>query len=639
MTNISYGDVLLSNVQTRGVHHEVVYDDTRTRFLYHKFRLTIEALCHQQSMRGHTQNIVNGGQFTTDAPGNLTGAGGQYAGLRYFLMQPRQPFVMSLDGRVLLHAASVATVATNFKLKLAPNDDDDQLVLYNADVNNGPIPIDCQLKNFAGRAVLKVQWTVEICIRDCPGGLPDPQVLANTWSLTDKIDNHRITTRTMQGILHLIPGTINPHSLRGLVVPGLAKGFRREDMTFEATPDNAKLKYTVVDKEMCFAPPGEGVSWSLKHSEDFTPVKVTATCHVVLVGDRLSNKDEMRFNAARIAYWRVLGDAHANNNRMTHVVVTDTCSEIENRVEFLLQAERRGEEDEPFKQGARRATMVLDSSATYPGKPVVMNYDKEVIGNPGTAGTASIFGAFVAVLQSACDPSHSFIDTAAPAVPSTADQTSLPTIKAYQVDKIDENLNPEYSASHEGHLYVSYRSESRYDTTRNRASADLATTQDPPSTSPGEEPPPDSTPTYPYDSTVVFDLAKPSRRRTLMIEAERVGDWPEFPEPQDFTDENGVKNSVMNDTVQLGTAEVLPDESLLYRATMNVTLQLGRATVKATDAVSEAAAALGAGFVPWLKPESKLQTKPMKVVRFGLNSTLVPVDVNLPGGVEVQESD
>lgn len=259
--------VILNNVQTLEFLQEAVYDESNTDVLYQKFRITVEALCHTQShVTGSDDAQVTlppdavGAPYAAQGIGTRNASGGmdvllmqlsptnagataQQRAVRQILMTKAGTFIMRFGGvgsgtneagKVILAAgpAGPATEAATDGLSPIP-----------IDVANGPVPQSLKIASVANDHMLKIHWSIEINVTECPVGTKFTSgILSNRWSMQDTIDGNFYTTRRITGKARTRTALTNPHNFRGLVLPPLDDGFKRESMTFGATADGLFLE-------------------------------------------------------------------------------------------------------------------------------------------------------------------------------------------------------------------------------------------------------------------------------------------------------------------------------------------------------------------------------------------------------------
>jgi hypothetical protein len=253
-TTVFYNGVELQNVLTRQWEQAVQYDGSNTDMLHHRFNLRFEAVLHTLQYNpteplGAFAMSMNAQQIST-----------RYRDVRELLAQPR--------GRLEVYMGNQLVFAC-YPSNGAVNDP-------NRDVDNGPKPKDLSVVRVAGDRAFRVSFSVECAKVECTDGKAPPVVLNNRWSIQEVIDVNCFTIRTITGTLRLsLPGATTPNgpyqvAWRGMVVPSLEFGFRRESMEFTCAKNGLDCDYTVVDRQIHTAAPWPATTMSVTHAEDAT---------------------------------------------------------------------------------------------------------------------------------------------------------------------------------------------------------------------------------------------------------------------------------------------------------------------------------------------------------------------------------
>lgn len=214
---LTYNGIDLSYVLTERVSQESSRDPSGTDQLYTTFRVDVRAVV------APNVNPANG----SEAPG-LT-----VARVRHMLLQPRQSLTyVTPDGAVLVAADGTTDAA------------------------NGPFPLHCTVSQVTAGSFM-VEYSVECRLTDC-GAAGDRQYLSLRWSEAVSIDEMWRTVKTRNGTL-IVKGGVDADSLRGLVTPGVSKGFRRELARYELNETNLQIRFTFTDREMMRPPPAPAI--------------------------------------------------------------------------------------------------------------------------------------------------------------------------------------------------------------------------------------------------------------------------------------------------------------------------------------------------------------------------------------------
>lgn len=129
------------------------------------------------------------------------------------------------------------------------------------DVNFGPRPQVLTWRPIAAENAAEIRWQVETTIPECPNARYKDSVQDHFFSISWGIDQNRMTTRTITGVLE-IPLTRKSHNSpkmaandtadfyrKEVAVPSLA-GWQRIIENYELSPDRKSINYTVVDREI-----------------------------------------------------------------------------------------------------------------------------------------------------------------------------------------------------------------------------------------------------------------------------------------------------------------------------------------------------------------------------------------------------
>lgn len=602
--------VILNNVQTREFAQEAVYDDSNTDVMYQKFRITVAAMCHTQVHTGLTADQVGApyaarglsvesidegvragldGMLQSLSPTNA-GATAQERAVRQILQTKGGMFVMrfgggaAVTGKVILAAKKPSAEAASLPNGSDPIDVPDE-------VNNGPKPLMLKIVSVANDRMLKIEWSVEVCVAECVGGSTFASgILSNRWSMQDTIDSNFYTTRRISGRVRTRSALTNPHNYRALVLPPLDDGFRRESATFGATADGLYLEYVFVDREVAFAAPFPATSWSLTHRETCGPaIEGYGEVHITLSGPRNADKFQMIGVAAAIIQSRLLPRNFFILPTIKELSVTDNCSTEENSIEVHATA-WHPRVNVAFDVLAQQGVLVLNPEQLKPmgaiANTALANYNRDVSRDPGISGTASLAGAVIAALQSACDDRHAYRDVAVEPVSSTGERTSRPTTSSYIIGEIPEPDFSYMSVSHLASPYLHYDAQSAYASNSNVGPTVIARTS---SNSEGEA------------TVQFFRLSKAHWKRTLTIEAIRLGATPQFPEVQSFTDENGIQHVLLSSDVTIKAPELMADQTVIHSARYVAVYGMSRPPT-ATERLRTAG-------VPWLESGSVYDTR------------------------------
>lgn len=512
-TTVEYGNVRLENVVTREFSQEPVYDESGTDLLYHKFTVTVQGTVHSQNLgtADHGISLNYRGANAAEEAGPVWNA------LYTELGTPRKHFKMTNGTTVILEALATRGYRT---------------VL--TDLNNGPKPRNIRITHIAGKTVYRVSFTVEICILHCEGGQAFG-VLNNRWSIMDVQDANFFTTRTIEGVLQVAAG-FDPQAFRALVVPALEDGFRRETLRFMTTPDGLKLRYSIVDTQIYTAAPWPATKISGTHVETTGPGGVAP--HYSDVSVRLEGPPD----ADKI------------------LLIQAALQVIDNRINFIARLDDNTNEaliehgalidhiGEPAVEVQLRIVSAVKDESTFFGN-LKGNFASQIEGLPGAVGAPepydplksrvpSIFGVCDAArlffeacyLQSPCSTKHGIAQIDNPdGEDGDSEGDRVATLVAGGIASDLPSLSTLYSDEHKRAIYTHYKMDSDYVGSQGRVALPIARSTD------------DN-----GDAVAIVRLAPDHAKRIVKVEAERQGDWPEVPAPEDYEDENGIQWRLLN---------------------------------------------------------------------------------------------
>ena len=213
-SRLSYDGIEISHTRTLEFRSEPVYSSDGVDRLYTHVQITVQGLISQPLDLISPLGAVKPAVFVT--------------ALRERLLTPRKTLIYTDGTDELIHL---------------PDEGED------ADINNGPKPISFNVIRLDGDQCWIVQYSIECWLQECESENA-PYVLSNRWSMTDRIDDSHLTTRTIEGRLVVRarePSTIDDY--RYIVVPGMQPGFRRDAMQFTLQSDGLAMDYIIEDKE------------------------------------------------------------------------------------------------------------------------------------------------------------------------------------------------------------------------------------------------------------------------------------------------------------------------------------------------------------------------------------------------------
>ncbi len=539
---------------------------------------------------------VNG--FTNPDPGSASTV---YKAARWRL-GPRHRFLMSVgctdpndvfSGKLLFDAKPMTTVTT-------PND----LTpggLTDFDVEDGPRCLQFDVVHVMADNIFKVEAVFEISKLQCDDDDEAPDntngILSHRWTCVDSLDANLRTVRTYHGMLEIATSQFSPHWFRDLVVPPLQEGMRREHIQFLATEDGRKLQYTITDQSVAYSAPAPATRWSVQHTvgsinQDDMPT-TTAQISVSLEAPEDVDKGDLIILGLYIVSAKLQGSKPGENPVdarpifMNDITITDFTGDS-NIVQVAASCRRLAQ---VFKNdGADPKGLAIDVEglnkiiAAVDLPAFSANYNP-VQSNGGRAGEAPYYegpvalsGIFRCYLQSNCSGATG-INIRTNQLASTYNQVNpdnepVQTVTARTTPTIEADYPSYFSTSHETSMYTTYQMESVYKTNAMRVALPIAS--------------------VPYggggidvsDAAAILSLSRPQCRRVVRILAERVGDWPEFPDPESM--ESGqatvysggitpIVQKMLDSKLLGGTQTYTCNGEQVYRARLETTFALSRA--------------------------------------------------------------
>ncbi len=533
-TVITYGRVKFYHCSTRRFEQVEIRDPSGADTLYTQYTVSIEGFTHG---KGNVTGIRSE-PIEPSAPEQFVVAG-------QVLALPRQDFEMRMG-------ASEAGTA-GVVLLAAKTADPAGQILNDRDVNNGPRCTSFRTTHVVADELFQVEATFEICLPNCVRNNSNlSRVLSNKWSVTDSINADRYTTRVYAGRLRINSGTVNPNSFRGLVVPTLVPGMKREEMIFEATADGLWLNYTITDKEAPFAAPAPATSWDIFHTEHSgDALKASGEISITLTADRYVNKKQLialglKILNDKLRGIRNAGDIEANRQQPQHVVdhiaVSDFISDssparvtITARVTHVLNGQQEGFDQNIIFQGRKLGALIDNRLIT--GYDPRFSRDGRPGETPQLEGPVPLVGAFVTYLQHACSPDgHDICSGDTLLLSPPVAECPGPNIEVRVVPELTDVTAPYHHESNQEGFYTAYQGESRYETPEHRAAMPIADDGGGSSGGGGGGE---------RDTVAIVRLAPASTNRILRMSAARVGKEPELPEAVDEYQEGPTRYVLM----------------------------------------------------------------------------------------------
>lgn len=579
MITVTYNNIILENVITRGFRQEIVYDPSGTDHFFVRYTIQFEGLIATYPRGQYTSCAMSGvptGQFPNVAHV-------LWKDVRHALMDPRHP----LEVKMAFQTNDGVKWLTIFRCvpeRLNPSDPD-------RDLGHGPKPISLEtLGSLAGRA-LKVRWEVQCEKLDFPTDLSYAEVathfekevaelqtvLDNRWSVEEEMDQNFYLTRTIRGSLRLSrPVARTGFDYRWITVPALEAGFKRTRFRYAVREDGLTTDYEVVDKQVHTAAPWPATEMRVTHSRG-TQMGTTyrGSCHVELVGPPHVSRRALIIRAVQILdaltkflTWNLMG-MDALHWVPIHMQITEHIGEV-NQVSADLEYEftpgtNLTDAEQRFVNNYKAMGQDLDMSAQpWPipglGDPPFPQYDPNLSWMPNPYGYNTWGGerdpAVVALFQCYLQrPYHPWHATGWwPAPQNAPEEITRPAVEEVTVERVEPDALPvpedekKFTESHKEAMYTFCRMKSHYKISKSRIQLERTSQAD-------------------DDSTcAITEIGAGRAKRIIIIDAERNGRQPELPPPVDYEDANGVKGKLASFSVECLPPVVSPaGDSWIYR--------------------------------------------------------------------------
>ena len=128
-----------------------------------------------------------------------------------------------------------------------------------ADLKNGPTPINCTIRRIDGTSTLVVAYKIETCVDGCGDGSDSlantagNPLISNRWVQGHQVSKTKMTTIRTRGVALFRTDRLNAKRtadyFRNRVLPGLPLGFRRAAINITASSDGTSLVYECIDEE------------------------------------------------------------------------------------------------------------------------------------------------------------------------------------------------------------------------------------------------------------------------------------------------------------------------------------------------------------------------------------------------------
>lgn len=551
MMIVEYNGVTMRNCLTRDFEQEIVYDASSTDQLFCRYRMTFEGVITEAEAAPHVRSRHN--------PDSRAAV--QLGVLRAALQAPRHTLTVKVVHWT--YDAEGRPAASEERVLFQCHPEEKALADHHRDLSNGPKPKALKVLGVAGSRALRVSWTVECDMVELlysadgdehmgnetpPQHDPGPPalrtVLNNRWSLREEIDANFFLVRTTSGTLRLGRNVSTAGiDYRELCVPPLEPGFARERMLYTVDPTGLEVQYEITDRQVHTAAPWPATRMRVSHRRGTQDgVKFTAHCQARLEGPPFAPKTALLARAIQIIdfYTGLLANAQTYG-RSYYVTNAELIEEVgeENAVEAHVTLAVLGDPTNADALGLD----FIDQQLTELGKdldlaayPAPASPVAGPAPNPHTSkepspyGYSTVGGRDTALwwlmqcyLQRPWHEPHHIVRPGE----HRGDEHATPSgsVSSPQVIRVSEirratGAENEFSDEHRQRMYNYARMENRYRIPQMRVACPLAA-------APGESVAA-SGPTV-----AIARLGRAAAVRRILYDAERIGDWPELPEPQD----------------------------------------------------------------------------------------------------------
>lgn len=599
-TIIKYGDVTLNRCLTRRIEQRPVMDSSSGTTLKN-WRFVVSGQGYLHGFPTSCQYEATTGNSAPDA------ASKAYKQVRWRLA-PRQQFQMAMGcsgdtvstGTIVLQAKPMTALTSPTDLATNGLDYVSGGTSIGYDVDDGPRCLQFDVVHVAADNIFRVEFAFEINRVQCTDDDKAPSntngVLCHRWACADSLDANLRTTRTYHGLLEIATSQFSPHWFRDLVVPPLQEGMRREHMEFIASEDGKKLQYTITDQSIAISAPYPARTWSVEHTEASVMhdgMKQTGQCSVRLTAAEDVDKGQLIVLGLYVVTAKLQGskpgEAPADNKPffMNDVTITDYTGDV-NMVQvsasgWRIPAELKNDVANPLgiavdARGFNKIIATADLptfSSPYNAK---QSADGRTGETPAYQGPVHLTGIFRCYLQNPCS-SGTGINIRTNQITNldgTPDNQPVATVTAETTPTITTVDTPYFSTAHNTLMYSYFQMESIFKTTSPKSVMPIASP-------PYPGPPPDVSP-----SASIVAIARDQCRRIVRIMAERVGGWPEFPDPNTLNGGNASKyvggsaytpipQKMLSSKLLGGTVTKSCNGEDIYRSQMQIIYALTRA--------------------------------------------------------------
>lgn len=296
MSQFAYNGIEISYIRTQTIDREPQYSDDGTEYLWTKVTVTV-------------QGVVNAGDPSRNVFGIVPSLAGETTAqtmlrIQHYLEVPRGQLLFKIGGD--LYIVSPAPIAGINNVPFPGANPTDQGIPTIGpgfvDANNGPFPRKLSITQIGGTQTFLVTYTIECAVVECPSGFGPPDYASHRYRSTTAIDENFYTKLTIVGTLICrADGNKTVDQLRGVVMPPIPDGFKRQSFDITVSEDGLRLTYTITDQEVYLQAPAPATkaSGKLRETTNMAGMRVVE-CTVHLEGDANSSKPILIGTAALI---------------------------------------------------------------------------------------------------------------------------------------------------------------------------------------------------------------------------------------------------------------------------------------------------------------------------------------------------
>lgn len=611
-TVVTYNGVELHNILTKQWDEEVVYDPSGTDLICHRYKLRFSGIMHVQKASGDTATA-----WIKYPVGGTPGPGGtaveMYQTVSALLHTPRRELIVKIGDKEILRVDGLCESPTP-----------------RTDMETGPKPREVKITQIVNTQVFRVEFAIDCARLACwePGygnkwvGPATKPVVSNRWSVSETIDDNFFTTRTIKGRLRLSGAYWLGHSCRGWGIPVLESGFRRDRIEWTALENGLECEYTVIDKQVANSAPWPATKMDCTHMvTSDTGMDFRAEVSVRLEGSPASDRRAMIAAAIMICEQKLcINSAHAGSKGkklvkgqdyypegfyVTDYVGEKNMVEVRIRIRYLGVPMKDGQFDSTadpkvaknlYAQVTEKLGQPLSGEPNEQGYKLLSEYNSGEIGpyKPTLSPLPALWGydpyntkksrdprvvlyLLHCYLQEPCTSDHAIqhglTQQYEPAESVTGERRKGTEVSGSTTSALDSISN--LSDETVNFMYTYARMTNRYFNIPCRVQLPRSN-YDASNTDTSE------------DTCCIFDIGLPQARREIHVDFERVGNWPEIPEPMDeYADSTG--DSVISGKLLKHWERAMPPgmaadmNHLVYRIEAYYLYALNR-PIKSTDA-------------------------------------------------------